>query len=169
MEPRRSIVLIAGVGVIAALVILCAARDREPEPREAIQEPTAGPLSAPTLGRHRETPELASRVTQPPSPRSSGPPAEADPQFETEQALMVELRRHLPVEAEIRLKLARLGNERYPDGQHAAERLHTVVQALSALGRHDEAQEAADEILARFPGTPWAEDVYRHMKIHPRR
>jgi outer membrane protein assembly factor BamD (BamD/ComL family) len=65
------------------------------------------------------------------------------------------------------LRLAREGNERFPNSPEAAERTWHVVKSLTDLGKFDEAREEARQMIQAFPNTSWADDVYRHVLHHP--
>ncbi len=65
------------------------------------------------------------------------------------------------------LELARQGNARFPSGPGAAERAWIVCKALTNLERFDEAHEEAEVMVKRYPGTPWAMDVTRHILVNP--
>ena len=65
------------------------------------------------------------------------------------------------------LEIAREGNERFSGSADAPERYHTLIKALENLGRFDEAREEARRMVDTYPGTPWTEDVERHVLRHP--
>jgi hypothetical protein len=68
---------------------------------------------------------------------------------------------------ELTLRLSREGNERFRRSADAVERSWFVVKSLSDLGRQDEARAAGRDLLRDYPGTPWAEDAYRHLFVNP--
>jgi hypothetical protein len=79
-------------------------------------------------------------------------------------ATMREVRRGNPL---LSLQLAREGNERFKNSPDAAERSWTVVKSLSELGRQAEALTEARSMFEKYKGTPWANDVHRHMLMNP--
>lgn len=65
------------------------------------------------------------------------------------------------------LALAREANRRFPNSADAAERGFYICKSLVNLERFQEAQEEARVIVERFRGTPWAEDLERHLLVNP--
>lgn len=62
---------------------------------------------------------------------------------------------------------ARKDLARDPNGPDAAERNWVIVKSLAVLGRYEEARGEAKTMVAKFPGTRWANDVERHILAHP--
>jgi hypothetical protein len=65
------------------------------------------------------------------------------------------------------IALARAKNQQLPDSPEAAERAWMIVKSLDGLARHHEARAAALDIVSRYPDTPWARDVQRHVLVYP--
>ena len=65
------------------------------------------------------------------------------------------------------LDLARQGDERFSGGDGAAERAMIEVKSLAREGHVREARGAAEQMVNRYPGTPWALEVARHTGAHP--
>ena len=65
------------------------------------------------------------------------------------------------------LKLAREGNQRFPNSPDVAERSWVIVKSLSDLGRHEEARVEGRILVDRYRDTRWGEDVYRHLFVNP--
>ncbi len=108
------------------------------------------------------------------APRAVAAPAPSAPSavaaalaFPDEPSLMQELRKLPPPAPEVALRLAHEGNERYPDGPDAPERATIVIKSLMGMGRVDDAVDAAKAMVDKYPGTPWAADVKRHVLDAP--
>jgi outer membrane protein assembly factor BamD (BamD/ComL family) len=82
---------------------------------------------------------------------------------------MAQLREMRQSDPELSLRLAREGNERFPDSSDAAERAAIVVKSLMRMGRADEATDEARIMVEKYAGTTWALDVKRHMLDIPSR
>jgi hypothetical protein len=65
------------------------------------------------------------------------------------------------------LKLAREGNERFPNSPDAAERGWYICKSLVNLEDFYDAREEARALVAKYPGTEWATDVQRHLLVNP--
>jgi hypothetical protein len=65
------------------------------------------------------------------------------------------------------LKLAREGNERFPNSLDAAERGWYICKSLVNLEDFYDAREEARAMVAKYPGTEWATDVQRHLLVNP--
>ena len=70
---------------------------------------------------------------------------------------------------ELSLHLAREGEARFPGGREAAERGWYEVRALVDLKRTDEAVAVSRVLVEKYPNSPFAADVARHMLTHPMR
>jgi len=81
---------------------------------------------------------------------------------------MSQLRPLEDVDASAALEMAREGDRRFPNGEAAAERAMIEVKSLAREGRLSEARGAAEQMVSRYPGTPWAREVERHTGAHPR-
>jgi len=68
---------------------------------------------------------------------------------------------------ELTLALAREARARFKNSPDAAEQAWFVVKSLTDLGRHDEARLEGRKLVKAYPGTRWAEDVYRHLFVNP--
>jgi hypothetical protein len=119
------------------------------------------------LHRADTQPSLPVQTTEAsPAPALAGPrevmtaPAPAAP---TETVLMATLRGLGASDPARSLELARDGNRRFPNGADAAERNWIICKSLAALGRSAEAEDEAREMVQRYPGTAWANDVRRHL------
>jgi len=65
------------------------------------------------------------------------------------------------------LQMARQGNRLFPDSPEAAERHWYVCKSLVNLENFAEARDEARAMVAAYPGTPWANDVQRHLLVNP--
>lgn len=74
-----------------------------------------------------------------------------------------------PVRAE---ELARVGNQRYPDSADAPERASILIHALAAQGRASDARGEAEQMVNRYPISPWVLEIeaftgaHRHGDVH---
>jgi hypothetical protein len=65
------------------------------------------------------------------------------------------------------LELALEGNARFPSSSSAPERGWVICRSLVSMQRFDEAVAEARLVVERYPSTPWALDVERHLLINP--
>jgi len=91
----------------------------------------------------------------------------ATPLGPDERTLMTTLRDLRGSDPSLTLKLAREGNQRFPNSPDVAERSWVIVKSLSDLGRHDEARVEGRILVERYRETRWGEDVYRHLFVNP--
>jgi hypothetical protein len=80
-----------------------------------------------------------------------------------EAAIMAKLHEVKLSNPPLSLRLAREGNQRFPDSPDAPERAWFEARALVDMQRFDEAQELARAMGKLYPGTHWTEDVQRHL------
>lgn len=66
-------------------------------------------------------------------------------------------------------ELAHEGNRRFPSSPLAAERAAIAVRSLALQGKLSDARREAEDMVNRYPGTPWALEVERNTGAHPRR
>lgn len=161
MTSTRTVV---AVTAIASLVGLCGYLVRDaPKPvaqHRARVTAVAAPEPEPQAQADSATTQ-ASLVA--PAPAAVAVPAPAL----DERSIMSALRALGPEDAERVLELARAGNAQFPNSPDAAERSWTIAKALTTLGRIHEARDEAKRTVDRYPGTTWAEDVERHLLVHP--
>ena len=65
------------------------------------------------------------------------------------------------------LGLALEGNARFPASRDAPERGWIICRSLVDLRRFSEAVAEARVVVDRYPDTPWALDVERHLLVNP--
>jgi TolA-binding protein len=70
-------------------------------------------------------------------------------------------------EPERSLQLAREAEQRFPGSADAPEQAWYVCKSLVNLERFYEARDEARAMVDQYPGTPWAEDVARHLLVNP--
>ena len=87
--------------------------------------------------------------------------------YKDEASLMAKLRDLGSSDLELSLKLAREGNDRYPNSPDAVERTWFVCKSLTGLGRAEEARSEALNMVQKYPGTSWTNDVQRHVLSNP--
>jgi len=91
-----------------------------------------------------------------------GRPAASD-----EAALMLRLRSAR--DPALALALAREGNRRFSDSPDAPERASIEIHALAVQGRSSEAREAAEEMVNRYPDSPWVRAIEQLTGAHRHR
>jgi|GEM_PF-1535610 len=64
------------------------------------------------------------------------------------------------------LELARQGQSLWPNGPRAAEFAATEVKSLYRLGKSSEGRGAAETMVNRYVGSPWAIEVERQTGAH---
>ena len=149
-------------------------------PRSAAERPEA--VGAPPVA-DLPTPETAPAppVDRPVSPGAvsrDGAPSEAAAQprpltgrdlaaLVNEAALMVRLRQLGETDPPLTLRLAREGNDRFPNSPDAPERAFIVVKSLVDMTRFKEAQAEARKMLKAYPNDPRTLDVERHLLSNP--
>jgi len=84
-----------------------------------------------------------------------------------EPSLMTELRDLADSDPELSVRLARAGNERFPDSDDTPERTWFLVKNLVNLRRFHEARAEARLMAERYPRTSWTDDVVRHLLVYP--
>jgi hypothetical protein len=167
--------MLAAAGVAAALGIAVLIIRGEPRSAAERPEPTgASPVSSIPPG----TPPASSddRPVSPVSRDGEAPEATAQPRTLTgrdlaalvnEAALMVRLRELGETDPPLSLRLAREGNDRFPNSPDAPERAFIVVKSLVDMARFKEAQGEARRMLKAYPNDPRTLDVERHLLSNP--
>jgi hypothetical protein len=102
-----------------------------------------------------------------PAPTVAPVPSPRPPPAPDERAIMSQLRAIAGTDPRTSLELVREGDEHFPDSADAPERAWFGVRSLVDLSRFTEAQHEARAMVARYPQTPWALDVQRHLLTHP--
>lgn len=87
--------------------------------------------------------------------------------YPDESSITEQLRSWAQSEPELTLGLAVEGNERFPNGDDAAERDYFLTRALVNLKRFDEAQQHAKMMVEKYPGSHFAGEVERHLLVNP--
>jgi hypothetical protein len=98
-----------------------------------------------------------------PSP-AAGPAAAPEPSDEA--SLMAELRRVKDQNPALVEKLAREGNRRYPNSPDAPERASLLIHALAIQGRASEARGEAEDMVNRYPISPWLLEIEAFTGAH---
>ncbi len=112
-------------------------------------------------------PERPSAGAVRPAPRSSVPPA-AEDLYREEVLHLANLRRVAGSNPSEALRLAQEGHERFARGMLYQEREAIAIGALSRLGRKGEARGRAERFLARFPRSPYADQIRAEAGIASR-
>jgi len=119
----------------------------------------------PVVAEPRAQDSVAPAEVEPPAMEARAAPATEEPKDEAGlMARLEQLGLSDPAES---IRLARLGDERYPNSPLAAQRGWVVAKSLVEQKRFPEAQEEARRLVAKYPGSPWAADVERHLLVYP--
>jgi len=150
------------LGVVLAIVALSGGKQpTAPSPPPPLPPPAIEPVR---LAHH---PDDAS----PPPVRLARPEQPSKPQgkivYKDEASLMAKIRELGSSDLELSLKLAREGNDRYPNSPDAVERTWFICKSLTGLGRSEEARSEALNMVEKYPGTSWTSDVQRHVLSNP--
>jgi len=87
--------------------------------------------------------------------------------YKDEASLMAKIRELGSSDLELSLKLAREGNDRYPNSADAVERTWFICKSLTGLGQVEEAHSEALKMIEKYPGASWTSDVQRHVLSNP--
>jgi hypothetical protein len=170
-KTSRRVAILVGIVVLGAIVGIVALSGGKqntapsppspPSPLSPLPPPPSEPVSPAHYHDDASPPPV--RLTRPEQPRK--------PQAKTvhtdEALLMAKLRDLASLDLELSLKLAREGNDLYPDSPEAAERAWFVCKSLTGLGRTDEARAEALKMVEKYPGTSFTNDVQRHVLFAP--
>jgi hypothetical protein len=115
-------------------------------------------LGAPPTPSRPDLSQPAAGATKPAVPASTD---------DAERALMAELRELGQSSPERSLRLARRGIAEFGESHDAPERAWFAIRALVNLGRFPEALEEARTMVDRYKDTTFANDVERHLLVHP--
>jgi hypothetical protein len=159
MKSTSLVALIAGSALLVAVALWLGSTDDAPPVRAVPSEARKSPENP------RSAPPLSLEAPRTPAPPSA--PVASARRFPDEAALMTRLRELGQSDPALALEIAREGNERFSGSADAPERYHTLIKALENLGRFDEARDEARRMVDTYPGTPWTEDVERHVLRHP--
>lgn len=163
MQASRVLLLsIAGFGLLGALSLWS-----RREPSRAVD--------AGTLTRAKNEPQLVDEVPSSVVPRepastlsaapNSASPASAAPPL-SDQSLASEMHALEDSNPARALELARQGQSLWPNGPRAAEFAATEVKCLYRLGKPSEGRGAAETMVNRYVGSPWAIEVERQTGAH---
>ncbi|MGK3989523.1 hypothetical protein WME99_41130 [Sorangium sp. So ce136] len=168
-----------GAAAVAAAALLWGMRPApsapaQPRERGAATEHGEAPpaMAAPPTAKAPPEPEAPAGTeapaggahARPQRPGPSGGPAPAD-----EPSLMARLRALGDSDPALALELARQGNQLFPGSPDAAERAAVAVKSLVLQGHMAEARSEAQAMVDRYPHTPWALSIQRHMNVRPSR
>jgi hypothetical protein len=136
-----------------------------PRPQRRASDPAVTPTVIDRAGPAAEpNSPAAGEPLQPVSVAAATPPAPAPLD---EHSLMSTLRELGDSAPQKSLQLARDGNVRFPNSPDAAEREWYVCKSLVNLEDFYGAREEARSMVAKYPDTPWASDVERHLLVNP--
>lgn len=173
----NKVLLIAGFLVIALIAAIFALRKNANEsgkvavtgdeprvpPQPTSAQPVALPVALPPIARSVDAsaqPNAAAAAS------SAAAPAPRTTVF-TEVEIMAKIDELASSDPAQTLKLARDGNRRFRHSADAPQRASHIVRALLNLDRREEAREEALKMEKEYPGSPWTDDVHRHMFVNP--
>jgi hypothetical protein len=145
------------VGVVIGVVVLSGGKQ---PPAPSAPPPLPSLPVEPVRPADQLPPVRLARPEQPSKPQGSD-------SYKDEASLMAKLRDLGTTDLELSLKLAREGNDRYPDSPDAVERTWFVCKSLTGLGRSEEARAEALRMVEKYPGTSFTNDVQRHVLFAP--
>lgn len=93
--------------------------------------------------------------------------APSSPTALSEAQLMEDLR-HARTSV-LAIRLARLGNEQFPDSEFAPERESILIHALADTGQASEARGEAETMVNHYPDSDWVREVERFTGAHRHR
>ncbi len=156
--------VLALVAVAGALVAVCGVRQAPPEE----VHPAAAAESAAPVESAAPAAPWASATTATLVEAGAALAVSGEPEPSSEDAWMQRLRAIEDGDPAAALVLARHVDAQFPNGEGAAERAMIEVKSLARQGNIREARGAAEQMVNRYPGTPWALEVERHTGAHPR-
>jgi TolA-binding protein len=171
-KPAITILTVAALVLAAMLAVFVlriegkARREREQSDHAASLEaaepaPMRGPIGAPP------SPPVDKLATAMAAPRQRTPVAR-DASAPLDEASLISRLHDLGASDPPRsLELARQALARFPDSPNAPELEWNVAKALANMDRYQEAEEEARNMLRRFPGNAFADDLERHLLNHP--
>ena len=165
---KRSVFLtVSALSIVPIALVLWTSVDRAASSdRSASSNRPAAAKVAPTAGQHQE-----SGRAEPTNTGSMGrlevPPSPTLDEIESDHDNLAALRKLALRDPDRSLQLSEKGVEAYPESETAAERAWWQARALVELQRFSEAQALARKMVARFPDSPFAADVRKHLLSHP--
>lgn len=158
--PLRALLIFAPVLVIGALVLLSAGSKSKPAVRD---ERAAGSDGVPAaVEPANPAVSTAQAVAHAPSPSASVAGEGAN-----ENSLAAAMHALEDTDPERALEIARRARALWPDGSRAAEFAATEVKCLYRLGMPGEGRGAAEAMVNKYVGSPWALEVERQTGAHP--
>ena len=67
------------------------------------------------------------------------------------------------------IRLAREGNEQFPDSEFAPERYSILIHALADNQQQSEARGEAEHMVNHYPASGWVREIERFTGAHPHR
>src|SRR6478735_1029005 len=106
-------------------------------------------------------------ITESSAPKAALEPVVARQKLDLEATIMQRLHAIGEADPAAALALAFEGNARFPASADAPERGWIICRSLVELRRFPEAVAEARLVVDRYPDTPWALDVERHLLVNP--
>ena len=135
------------------------------EPSRAVKARDASAQDVPQLRDEGSSP-AAPLPTTPRDVTSVAPPAPVTAPPLSEDSLASEMHALEDSNPGRALELARQGQAEWPNGPRAAEFAATEVKCLYRLGKPSEGRGAAETMVNRYVGSPWAIEVERQTGAH---
>jgi hypothetical protein len=179
MCPKPPVIIVLGSAFGLALVIIAGAfflGHRRPPLAPADMPESAG-TTLPATKTIQQPVKSRSPVSPTRPPTVSLPAGPSSPNQQVGEAvvgeildegqLMIRLRSLEGTNPSLTLRLAREGNQRFPDGADAPERAWMVAKSLADMQRFKEAHDEAETMVKKYPGTSWSLDLQRHLLSNP--
>jgi TolA-binding protein len=170
-KPAITILTVAAlvlVTIVAVFVLRLegrARREREDSAPGVVESAEPAPMREPTAAA--PSPPVDKLATEVAAPRQPAPVGRDAGARLDEASLISQLHDLGASDPPRSLELAREAVARFPDSPNAPEFEWNVAKALANMDRYQEAEEEARNMLRRFPGNPFADDLERHLLNHP--
>jgi hypothetical protein len=161
MQASRQVFLLV-VPVLALLGVISIWSRREPS-REASVVPNAPEPQLVDVASPVAAPQLEPTTRE--AMKSAPPAASAIPPL-SEDSLATEMHSLEDSNPALALELARQGQTQWPNGPRAAEFAATEVKCLYRLGNPSAGRGAAEAMVNKYVGSPWAIEVERQTGAH---
>lgn len=158
----RALLFVAAVLLVIGVALLLSRSDSKPAARAPQEEATESVVSAPRA-------PLQPPKSTAPSPQDSAPRPAAPvlPVSTDEDSLATQMHALEDANPARALDLARQGQARWPASPRAPEFAATEVKCLYRLGNPSEGRGAAEAMVNKYPGSPWAVEVEKQTGAHP--
>ncbi len=130
----------------------------------AATQPTVREIDLDKLGPGGATARAATSSTPTPSVEASG---SKDDLYRREIQQLADIRRQLSQSPSEALRLAEQGHREFAKGMLYQEREALAIRALARMGQVAQARTRTQQFVARFPKSPYAEQLQRETGLQP--